>query len=100
MGTTRTHYASAYGRTIAIESSEIDLALPFLPFPWVSEAPSVEIDRRYQVSTLGEERFGLAIDGAEPSERGSARSEMRSRGICIIGWRPIPAVISSFMPVV
>ncbi len=69
MGTTRTHYASAYGRTIAIESSEIDLALPFLPFPWVSEAPSVEIDRRYQVSTLGEERFGLAIDGAEPSER-------------------------------
>jgi len=68
---TRTHYASAYGRVIAIESSEMGLALPFLPFPWGSVSPLAPIDRRYRVSTLGGERFGLAIDDAEPSERSS-----------------------------
>ena len=61
-----TWYATIYGRTIAIEASQVKVALPFLPLEWTSGRPENAIDRTYHLWPNEQGRFELAIDDATP----------------------------------
>lgn len=67
--TRRTFYTTAYGRTIAIELDDIEIELPFLPFPWISEIPDEPIDRIYRASVDKEGKYVFSIDEQTPSIR-------------------------------
>lgn len=61
-----THYASAYGRVIAIETNGVPLPLPYLPFPWSMHAPAGEIDRHYRIWVNDDGHFALEYDDVGP----------------------------------
>lgn len=71
---TETRYALAYGRTIAIEFDNEEIALPYLPFEWTNDAPAVPIDRGYRVTTTAAGTVMRSIDGAAPIEYMSVAS--------------------------
>ncbi len=58
----RTVYATAYGRAIAIETHGIEVALPYLPFPWESTRPNGELDRIYRLHERTGGKYSLVID--------------------------------------
>lgn len=61
-----TCWASAFGRTIAIECSDTGITLPFLPTsPWSSTPPTAPIDRAYVVTRLAESSWNVKTDGAQ-----------------------------------
>lgn len=62
------HYwhATAYGRTIAIESDQREIIRPFLTVDWTAGHPSEPADRIYRITYSDSEQFELSIDGAEP----------------------------------
>jgi hypothetical protein len=61
-------FVNAYGRAIAIEmdDGELALPLPYLPFPWESIRPDDGIDRTYRIRTQSPELFALTIDDDSP----------------------------------
>jgi len=63
-----TRFVNAYGRAIAIEldDGELALPLPYLPFPWESIRPADGIDRTYRIRTQSHELFALTIDDDSP----------------------------------
>ena len=61
-------YANAYGRVIAIETGGTPVALPFLPFPWTSDAPDGTVDRIYRIEITAPDQYQLAIDDARSIE--------------------------------
>lgn len=65
-GVGETRYASAYGRNIAIETNGVPVPLPYLPFPWTTEPPVEEIDRRYRLWQKEDGLYGLEFDDVGP----------------------------------
>lgn len=74
-----THYVSAYGRNLAIETNGVPLPLPYLPFPWTTDPPDGEIDRIYRL--WPDENGQFALEYAESGRIDIATMELLNEHI-------------------